>query len=103
MRLRAVWLHHLSLLLNETMLFGEVDTVGHKRFFRKYAPNKKPNYIKTMRKLTCIQLQNTYKEGTAYCSTNHKKTGKNFNYFCHGFDDFFSAFIQPQRVSNFTS
>jgi len=39
MRLRAVWLHHLSLLLNETMLFGEVDTVGHKRFFRKYAPS----------------------------------------------------------------
>ena len=37
MRLRAVWLHHLSLLWNETMLLGDVDTVGQKRFFRKYA------------------------------------------------------------------
>ena len=27
-----------------------------------YAPNGKRNYIKTMRTLTCIQLQNTYKK-----------------------------------------
>ena len=37
MRLRAVWLKNLSLLWNETMLLGDVDTVGQKRFFRKYA------------------------------------------------------------------
>ena len=30
-----------------------------------YAPNGKTNYIKTMRKRTCIQLQNNYKKGTA--------------------------------------
>ena len=46
-----------------------------------------------MRKVTCIQLQNTYKKGTAQFSTNHKKTGDNFNYFYRGFDDFFSAFV----------
>ena len=57
-----------------------------------YAPNGKPNYIKkTIRELICIQLQNTEKKGTAKFSTNHRKTGKNFNYFYHGFEDIFSA------------
>ena len=57
------------------------------------ALNGKPNYIKTIRKPTCIQLQKTYKKGTALFYTNHKKAGNNSNYFYHGFDDFFSAFV----------
>ena len=41
----------------------------------------------------CIQLQNTYKKGTALFSTDHKKAGNNLNYFYHSFDDFFSDFV----------
>ena len=56
-----------------------------------------------MRNLTCIQLQNTYKKGTAYFSTNQKKTGNNFNSFFH---DFFSAFIDKlseRRILQFNN
>ena len=55
-------------------------------------PTGKRNYIKT------IQLQNTYKKGTALFSTNHKKTGNNLNYFYQGFDDLLSSFIEKLSV-----
>ena len=41
------------------------------------------------------------KKGTALFSTNHKKAGNNFNYIYHGFDDFFSAFVD--KLSEFRS
>ena len=40
-------------------------------------------------------------KGTALFSTNHKKAGNNFNYIYHGFDDFFSAFVD--KLSEFRS
>ena len=49
-----------------------------------------------MRKRTCIQLQNTYKKGT-------RKPGRILIILVTVLTISFRAFIQAERVSNFTS